>query len=232
MSIANQKMIAAKIKSINPEFTPSIQVDSRTAPRSDDELQFMANFVIAMNGDGNIVKVFFDRRVKNCVYSQIHVGYCGDGFELIINMHKLDLDVEKTMDKVAKYVNHLIRHRDGLNDVAEALAKRDAFDTAIDAICADVDYEEETKDMEIINRNINVEINGVMKPVNYSTVNGPRVSFVVDDDFDADANSVFKILNALGDDVYFPVEIDGHEKSYFMFSKDEAKMAARRSKTQ
>ena len=223
MSLKNQKMIAAKIKSIDLNFIPKIEVDSRTTPRGDDELNFMVNLVIAFNGGKNITKIFFDRRVKNCVYSQIHVGYCGDGFELIINMHKLDLNVEKTVEFVDRKVKHSIEHR--ASSYEERLAKRDAanaaFDAAIADICADVDYEEETKDMEIINRNINVEINGVMKPVNYSTVNGPRVSFVIDDDFDADENSVFKILNALGDDVYFPVEIDGHVESYFMFSKDE-----------
>lgn len=226
MSLKNQKMIAAKIKSIDLNFIPKIEVDSRTTPRGDDELNFMVNLVIAFNGDKNITKIFFDRRVKNCVYSQIHVGYCGDGFELIINMHKLDLNVEKTVEFVDRQVKHRIEHR--ASSYEERLAKRDAANAAIADICADVDYEEETKDMEIINRNINVEINGVMKPVNYSTVNGPHISFVIDDDFGADENSVFKILNALGDDVYFPVEIDGHGESYFMFSKDEAKMAARR----
>lgn len=239
MSLKNQMLIVGKIKSINPEFIPKIEVDSRAAP-DERELQFMAELVIAVNNltnVRNVNKIFFNRQVKtynNCPARQQLIRSFRGSIELYVNLHRHNLNIDRTLSCITSERSQaFIRSRqsyENVNFVKAEVKEVSVKEVTVKEVAVKevavkpVESKEvKVKDMKRINRNITVEINGVIKTVNYSTVNGPRVSFIGDSDFDADKKSVFKILKAIGeDDLYFPVDIDRYGETYFVFSMDDA----------
>lgn len=124
MSIKNQILIANKIKTIDPNFIPRVEVESRASP-DELELQYMAEVVIAVNNlknVRNVNKVFFNRQVK--VYS--HFGprqqcirsYRDGSIELYVNLHKHNLNINQTLSCITSERNQdFIRTRQSYENV-------------------------------------------------------------------------------------------------------------------
>ena len=111
MSLKNQMLIVGKIKSINPNFIPKIEVDSRAAP-DERELQFMAELVIAVNNltnVRNVNKIFFNRQVKSYNHygprQQTIRSYSDGSIELYVNLHHHNLNIDQTLSCITSERN-------------------------------------------------------------------------------------------------------------------------------
>lgn len=156
MSLKNQMLIASKIKSIDPNFIPRVEVDSRAAP-DERELQFMAEVVIAVNNlknVRNVNKIFFNRQVKSYNHygprQQTVRSYHDGTIELYVNLHHHDLNIERTLSCITSERNQeFIRTRQSyenvnfVKEVKEEIAMNDQKTTiqesvfGYDDVCGD-----------------------------------------------------------------------------------------------
>ena len=218
MSLKNQMLIVGKIKSIDPNFVPSIEVDSRAAP-DERELEFMANLVIAVNNlknFRNVNKIFFNRQVKSYNHygprQQTVRSYRDGSIELYVNLHHHDLNVERTLTCITSERNQ------------EFIRTRQSYEN-VNFVKAEVTVKEEVKEVvkaEVKEVAMKTEVKEVAMKTEVKEVK-------MNDEKTTIQKSVFGYDDVCGDDgeswvVFSPkTEVEEEEVSMNVAVKDEVK---------